>query len=73
MPESVGAIEVHEPSGAVANVEPAREHRQGLRVLRVREQGEGFERLEEKLSQLGVREISIFEKHKRQTRTLSTL
>lgn len=35
--------------------------------------GEGFDRLAEKMSALGVREISVFEKHKRQTRVLCTL
>jgi histidinol-phosphatase (PHP family) len=35
--------------------------------------GEGFDRLAEKMSALGVREISVFEKHKRQTRVICTL
>lgn len=35
--------------------------------------GEGFGRLAEKMSTLGVREISVFEKHKRQTRVICTL
>lgn len=35
--------------------------------------GEGFDRLAEKMSTLGVREISVFEKHKGQTRVLCTL
>jgi histidinol-phosphatase (PHP family) len=34
---------------------------------------EGFDRLAEKMSALGVREISVYEKHKRQTRVLCTL
>jgi histidinol-phosphatase (PHP family) len=35
--------------------------------------GEGFGRLEEKMSEFGIREISVFEKHKRQTRVLCNL
>lgn len=34
---------------------------------------DGFERLAAKMSALGIREISVFEKHKRQTRVLCTL
>ena len=34
---------------------------------------DGFERLAEKMSGFGIREISVFEKHKRQTRVLCTL
>ncbi len=34
---------------------------------------DGFERLAEKMSGLGIHEISVFEKHKRQTRVLCTL
>ncbi|MEY2537096.1 MAG: histidinol-phosphatase family [Verrucomicrobiota bacterium] len=35
--------------------------------------GENFERLEEKMSELGVREICVYEKHKRQTLVICTL
>jgi histidinol-phosphatase (PHP family) len=35
--------------------------------------GERFDQLEEKMSELGIREISVFEKHKRQARVLCTL
>jgi histidinol-phosphatase (PHP family) len=35
--------------------------------------GENFKRLADKISELGIREVSVFEKHKRQARVIGTI